>query len=144
MSLYGPCLTKLNCQRLQRVQNYCVRLICNLRKCYSVTQKLVGINWLSMNKRRFLHYATLFNKLLILKKPVYLHRKLTFRSHIHNVNIRCKDLLTIPRHPTTGFQKSFSYTICKVLNIMPPELINNKNSIFKRKLKKCYLKIISQ
>lgn len=137
--VYGPCLTKLNCQRLQRVQNYCVRLICNLRKCHPVTQKLLDMNWLSMNKRRFLHCATLFNKLLLLKKPVYLHRKLTFRSDIHNVNIRRKDLLTMPRHHTTGFQKSFSYMICKVLNIMPPDLINNKNSLFKRKLKKMLL-----
>lgn len=29
--VYGPCLTKLNCQRLQKIQNLCVRLVFNLK-----------------------------------------------------------------------------------------------------------------
>lgn len=133
--VYGPCLTKRNCQRLQRVQNCCVRLVCHLRKRRPVTQKLLELKWLPMIKRRFLHCGSLFNKLLLIKKPTYLYQKITFRSDVHNINIRRKDLLTIPRHHTSGFRKSFSYVICKVTNIMPLDLLTNENCAFKRKLK---------
>jgi len=137
--VYGACLTDFNCRRLQRIQNCCVRFIYNLKRKSSVSNKLNDLAWLSITQRRFLHACTLFHKICMSKQPKYLYSKIIVRSNIHDRNIRRNYLLTIPKHQTSAFQRSFSYIICKCLNLLPLTLKTLKPLDFKRTLKKMLL-----
>lgn len=137
--IYGPCLTTLDNQRLQRIQNSCIRFIFNLRKYDHISHKLKEIGWLDIQKRRILHSCVLFNKILILKTPPYLFEKISYRTDIHNINIRRRSLLTIPLHSTSVFQKSFSYNIAKYYNKLPNVIKKAQPKLFKSQLKKLLL-----
>lgn len=87
-SIYGPCLRKSDSDRLQRLQNSCLRLIFGIRK-YDHISHCLGLNgWLCMSDRRILHMACFFHNILKNKIPDYLYRKISFRSDVHHVNIR--------------------------------------------------------
>lgn len=114
--LYGPCLSSLDSQRIQRMQNACLRLIHGIRKYDRISHTLQALNWLNMSNRRLMHTYVIFYKIFKQQCPPYLHNKLTFRSDVHNINIRQKDCLSIPRYRTTFFQRSFTYNVAKYLN----------------------------
>lgn len=133
--VYGPCLRSFDIGRIQRLQNSCLRLIHGIRKYDHISHTLKTSNWLDMHDRRFLHSATLFFSILKLKTPPYLFEKITYRTDIHNINIRFKGTLTPPLHSTHLFKRSFSYQIASVFNKLPLEIKQSQDKIsFKRKL----------
>lgn len=132
--IYGPCLDVMDKIRIQKVQNSCLRLIFNIRKYDHISYKLQEVKWLNMQNRRILHAAVLFHKLVITKKPPYLYNKIRFRSDVHNINIRRKDMLTPPLHKSALFERSFSYNIARIYNNVPSELKNKTIQSFRN----CY------
>ncbi|CAH0559663.1 unnamed protein product [Brassicogethes aeneus] len=118
-ALYGFCLTKIDERRIQRLQNSCVRLICGVRRRLSVKSKFCEIGWLNMSERRLLHSLVLFNNVVTYKCPPYLYNKIKFRTDVHTLNIRNRLNLTIPRHKSAIFQRSYSYNIAKWYNLLP-------------------------
>ena len=56
---YGPCLTNIDKNRIQRVQKSCLRFIYGIQKHEPISHKLVAANWLNMESRRVLHASTL-------------------------------------------------------------------------------------
>nr|CAI5847046.1 unnamed protein product [Callosobruchus analis] len=117
--LYGPCITENYKKKIQIAQNSCLRLIYGIRKQERISHKLKETNWLNMEARRFLHTAILFDKIIVHKSPAYLFEKLTFRTDLHNINVRSRGLLTPPIFRTVQFKRSFSYHICKIYNSIP-------------------------
>lgn len=134
-SVYGPCVTRYDSQRLQRMQNICIRLVYNLKKRQGVSAKRFELSWLSVQEARFLHTCCLYRKIVNLKTPPYLYNKIRFRSDVHNINIRRKDDISIPRHSTAMFKSSFSYLIGRILNLIPIEFKKLSHVTFKNKLK---------
>lgn len=117
--VYGPCLDSADVKRVQRIQNSCLRLVYGIRKYDHISHKLRDIKWLNMRNRRLLHFACFMHKLLITKTPSYLCDRLTFRTDVHNINIRNKGLLTIPIHKSVLFESCFSYSAAKIYNSLP-------------------------
>lgn len=134
-SVYGPCLDASDKRRIQVIQNSCLRLIFGIRRRHSISHKLVHTGWLNMSNRRRLHSACLFHKIVINKTPSYLSRKITYRSDVHNVNVRFKGSLTPPQHRTEFFKRSFSYQITNIYNGIPSELKNLTHLQFKKSFK---------
>lgn len=115
-NVYGPCLDAADVGRIQKVQNSCLRFIYGIRRPNRISYKLQEAQWLSMHNRRELHFACFCHRLLLIKTPPYLHRRLQFRTDVHNINIRKKDLLTIPKHRKQVFKRSFSYMAAHLIN----------------------------
>ena len=113
--VYGPCLDNSDVRRVQKVQNCCVRFIFGLRRHNRISHKLQEISWLNMHDRRKLHATCFYYKILKFQTPPYLYNKITFRSDIHNLNLRRKSL-TIPKHKNEFFKRSFSYNIALSIN----------------------------
>lgn len=113
---YGPCLDRLTSVRIQRIQNSCIRYICGLRRRDHVSHKLNELCWLNMENRRKLHLYCFAYKVLTFRTPPYLSDKITFRSDVHNINIRHPHFITPPLHGTTLFERSFSYNIANLMN----------------------------
>lgn len=131
--IYGPCLDFITRRKVQLVQNCCMRLIFGIKKRQRITCKLKVIPWLSMEGRRHLHAACTFHKIIYNKCPPYLLNKVRFRTDVHNINIRRKDIITVPVHAHNFFTRSYSYYICKVYNSIPSEFKQMTPAKFKNK-----------
>lgn len=116
--IYGSCITGVDSARIQRVQNSCVRLIYGIRGRRGVTRRLCTSNILNMRSRRSLHCSMFFMNIFRHKKPYYLYNKIKFRYQQHTRNVRYRYMLTIPRHTSEIFKRSYSYNIAKVLNVI--------------------------
>lgn len=139
-AVYGPCLNSVDIFRIQKLQNSCLRLIFGIRKFERISHTLQTAEWLNMKNRRFLHSAALYSKVITNKIPPYLFNKITYRSDVHNINIRFKGNLTPPMHATEIFKRSFSFNIVCCLNNLPQNIryANNighfKTLLYKRLL----------
>jgi len=129
-NVYGPCLDAVDSARVQRIQKACVRFICGLRSRTSVSSKIEEMGWLSMENRRFLHCASMFHRVLAVSRPSYLHRKITYRTDVHNLNTRFRGRLSPPLHRTELFKRSFSYQVVNVMNQIPLEVIQFSSKKF--------------
>lgn len=138
--VYGPCLDIVTSRRIQRIQNSCARLICNMKRREHISHKIKEINWLNMANRRLLHALVCFQRIVTTKSPPYLYNKIRFRTDIHNLNVRRKSLITPPLHKTVLFERSFSYNICKLYNKIPADIkyITNINK-FKYEMRQIIL-----
>nr|CAH7768680.1 unnamed protein product [Callosobruchus chinensis] len=67
--IYGPCLTKAERTRIQKVQNSCCRLIYGIRKYEHISHKIKECNWLNMDNRMKLHLANFIHKMRRDPKP---------------------------------------------------------------------------
>lgn len=114
--VYGPCLDSVAKRRIQVMQHCCIRLTLGIRGRRGVTRGLREIGWLNMYNRRQLHSASFFYKIIKFRVPPYLYHKLVFRRDIHNLNIRKKVLLTIPRHRKEIYKRSYSYCVASLIN----------------------------
>jgi len=115
-NVYGPFLDSTDVKRIQKMQNYCIRLIYGIRRRQRVSNKLKELGWLNMVQRRTLHSVCLFYKIIKFKSPPYLLEKLKFRTDVHNLNLRRQFILTIPRHNKELYKKSFTYQISFLLS----------------------------
>lgn len=138
-TVYGPCIDADDNRRIQVVQNACLRLIFGVRRRQNISHKLPELGWLNMSGRRLLHSACLFHKIVTNKIPKYLNKKISYRTDVHNINIRFKGTLTPPLHRTEMFKRSFSYQITKVYNSVPPSIKSKTVSTYKNSYKKFLL-----
>lgn len=135
-AVYGPCITAETSYRIQKVQNCCLRFIHGIRRGQHISHTLPLTKWTNMEKRRHFHIANLYHKIIINRQPSYLYRKITFRTDVHNVNIRFKGTLTPPVFKTEHFKCSFSYNIAYVFNSLPRHLKNCSVAAFTRLYRK--------
>nr|CAI5837296.1 unnamed protein product [Callosobruchus analis] len=101
--VYGPCLTAATSQKIQRIQNVCLRFIYGIRKKNALSHKWQECQWLNMKQRLTLHSISLYNEIIEFQKPSYFYRKLSFRTNVHNLNLRFSGKLTRPIHRAAMF-----------------------------------------
>lgn len=115
--IYGPCITQADNQRLQRVQNLCVRFITSVPRFAHITPYIRDLSCLKMQERRFLHYVVFLCKILQSERPSYLFSKIAMRSSLHDLSLRHVDCtLDIPKHSSAFFKRSFSYLSAYIFN----------------------------
>lgn len=131
-TVYGPCIDVCNQNRIQRVQNACLRYVYGIRKYDRISHTLRICNWLNMRNRVTLRAACLYHSIVQFKSPVYLYEKISFRTDVHNLNIRNKGLITPPIHRTALYERSFSYSIYKLYNAIPDSMKSLTKNSFKR------------
>lgn len=122
--VYGPCLTVSDANRIQSIQNSCIRLIYGIRKFQHISRAFKSSGWINMQGRRFVHSGCLYRNILLTKTPPYLYNNITFRTDVHNINIRFKNTITIPAHSSEFFKRCFSYDISNTMNDVSIELKN--------------------
>ena len=133
--VYGPCLRAVDVERVQRVQKSCLRFVYGVRRRERISHKLIDAGWLNMADRRMLHTACRLHHVLLTGTPPYLCNKITFRTHVHNLNLRHRGVVTIPRHRSQLFKHSFSYVAAKVLNKIPFDYAICTKLMFKKRMK---------
>lgn len=123
-TLYHNCLDKQDVYKIQKMQNSCLRFIYGIRRSDRITHKLKTAKWLNMLNRRKLHSICFYHKILESKKPPYLYQKIRYRSDIHNINVRRRGTLDIPKHNLEIYKRCFSYSIVQCMNSVSFSYIN--------------------
>lgn len=121
--VYGPCISQSDRQRLQRIQNYCIRFVRYVPAFASITPFIRELHCLKMQERRLIHYVTFVLKIMKTGLPEYLYETVHSRNTVHDRNLRnIESLFCIPAHRTSFFKSSFSYLSVYILNNLPVEL----------------------
>lgn len=136
--VYGYCLTKSNQPRLQRIIISCTRVVLHSSR-QPVSSRIMEIKWMNFKVLLFYHSCYVYYKVLIYKFSPYLVNRIRYRIDVHFVNIRRKQLLSVPHHCSALFQRSFSYNVCRVINRIPGKFFSLSFLSFKNRLKFCVL-----
>lgn len=133
--VYNSCITSADKNRIQKMQNSCLRLIFGIRKYDRISHTLRDTKWLDMQNRRYLHSACLFHNIITTQTPPYLYNRIVFRTDVHTLNLRFKGALTPPLHHLDLFKRSYSYCISNIYNNVPENLKTLNISTFRKHLK---------
>lgn len=86
-----------------------------------------------------MHLLTLTHSIIQANAPEYLREKILYRSNVHGVQVRSRNMLSIPKHRTAIFQRSFSYMSVKLYNQLDDDIRESSILAFKRRLRVFYL-----
>lgn len=93
--IFAPCSDALNKYKGQK-DHTCLRYVYGIRKYQRISHKLTEARWLDMTDRFLAMSACLYYKIICNKLRQYLYNKITFRTDVHNLNLRFKSRLTPP------------------------------------------------
>lgn len=136
-------LTEEQLNKLERLQNFCIRFIFGLRKYDHVSEFRARLKWLPIRLRRnahilFLLYGILFNQ----STPSYLKNRFEFLHSTHDRILRSSEnfLLRTPPHFTNFYGKSFSVQAVRLWNTLPVHIRRAPSlPVFKKLVKEHFL-----
>ena len=130
--------SKILKNKIQKVQNSCLRFALDLRKYEHITIHRKKLDLLSMDERRSLHSLTLMHKIVKQIAPSYLCTRIKQHVHIHNYRTRNRLGLAITNMETAKKSNSFFGSIQKLYNSVSGNLdmSNFSINVFKTKCEK--------
>ena len=126
--------------RIQRLQNSCLRFIFGIRRRDRISHALGWIGWLNMSRRRLLRSACLYHRIILSKTPPYLYCRIRYRTDVHNINVRHRHAVCIPRHRTQMFKRCFSYCLAVTYNSIPVDIRRRGEHGFRTRFKACLVR----
>ena len=133
-----PSLTKSLVEKIQKVQNSCVRFIYNLRKYDRdhISPLLQKLGWLNMSNRQLLHSYVIMFKIDKKLAPQYLIDLIPRNLSIHNYNTRAANEFRNCKCNLATKQNSFFPKIPSLYNKLPVTIKGCKTiSSFKKQCK---------
>lgn len=130
--------------KLERLQNLCIRFIFGLRKYDHVSQYRSQLNWLPIRLRRDVHVlCMLFNILNNPAVPRYLRERFDYQMPR---GVPCRTsrslLLNFPPHSSSRYGGSFTVQSVRLWNSVPHSIRASPSlEVFRKALKKHYLSI---
>ena len=124
-------------QRLQRVQNFAARVVCQLRRENHITPILRQLHWLPVSKRIEFKVILITFKVLNGRSPKYLQELVSPYQPVRQLRSSNQGLLTVPSTRLTTFgDRAYSSYAPKLWNALPLHLRSITSlSVFKSKLK---------
>lgn len=140
-------LTEVQLDKLERLQNFCIRFIFGLKKFDHVSPFRTKLKWLPIRRRRDMHVLSLLYTILFHSStPGYLKDRFEFLFSLNNRNLRSSEnlLLKFPSHNQSFYGNSFSVHAVRLWNALPLE-IKQASSLFsfKNKVKLFYLAAVA-
>ena len=133
--------TDTNIKKLQGIQNFAARIVCNIRKYDHVTPALKSLKWIPVKSNPYLRDSVMAYKCMTGLAPNYLCNQFISRGSISGRVTRNSQQLNIPLCKTATGQKSFYYRIVSLWNAICPKIkLSPSVSSFKRNLKSYLLK----
>lgn len=138
-----PDLSEELTNKLDRLQNLCIRFIFGLKKFDHVSQYRLKLGWLPIKHRRNLHVVTLlYTTLFCPWSPLYLKERFSFlgNSTLH-LNLRSLNdsKLNIPTCNTKSYSNSFTVKAVRLWNALPSKIRQSPTIFaFKNRVKNYY------
>ncbi|KAJ0170700.1 hypothetical protein K1T71_013472 [Dendrolimus kikuchii] len=134
--------------KLERLQNFCIRFIFGLRKYDHISEFRDKLKWLPIRLRRNAHILSLlYNILFNPKTPPYLKSRFHFLQDGHSRILRSSlnYRLRMPTHITQFYDKSFTAQAVRLWNSLPQNIKQAKSvHSFNDLVKQHYLKFVSE
>jgi len=126
--------------RIQRIQNACVRFVLGLHKYCHITQYYNELKWLRIQHRRKYLAVSLLKNVLFYRSPGYIHEKLEFVNTIHSRSLRNNYTLRVPHHRTDKQRGAFWIYAVVLWNLLPSYISTCKSiHVFKCKARNYFL-----
>ena len=135
IAVYGHS-TAQSVRSIQRLLNFCARVVSGRRRRDHVRDVLDELNWLPSQD------LVMYRTLCLLKVIMTQGQPNDFASHCHTVqsvrhrSTRQDDLLVVPRIRTESGRRRFAYRATQVYNALPPDIKETRISVFRKKVKK--------
>ena len=110
--------SKLLKNKIQKVQNNCIRFALNIRKYEHISTHRERLGLLNMDNRRTLHSLTMMHKIVKKTAPTYLCCRINRHAEIHSHNTRNRLALTIGNIKSAKKANSFFGCIHKQYNTL--------------------------
>ena len=118
-------ITGILSNKIQRVQNSCMRFVFGLRKYDHISHCYEQNKTLNMENRRKLHALVLMHKIRIGEAPEYLSEKIVRHLDLHDYNTRGRDNIAVQRVNTSIRSNTFFIYISKLYNEILPSVSDN-------------------
>ena len=130
-------------QKIQKIQNSCIRYSFGLKKFDHISHIRKSNNILCMKDRRLLHSLTLVFKITKNIAPVYLSDRINYRNSLHNYNTRRKNEIITPLARSSIRSKSFFVDVVNHFNEFTRvvEVSNLSIATFRKKCIKYLLEV---
>ena len=126
-----------NVHKLQYVQNFAARIICNVRKYDHISSTLRNLRWLPVKTNLYYRDATLTFKCMAGQAPEYLTSEFVTRGSVSRRITRNSQQLNIPLCKSTTGQTTFGYRSVSIWNKLDSRLKQcEKPASFKRAFKR--------
>ena len=102
--------------KIQRVQNSCMRFVFGLRKYDHISQCFETNKTLNMENRRKVQSLTMMHKISLGLAPEYLSEKIVRHSDLHTYNTRGRENIAVPRINSALRNNSFFISTPKLYN----------------------------
>lgn len=133
-----PDLIEKHLDKLERLQNFCIRFIFGLRKYDHVSEFRIKLKWLPIRHRRNTHILSLlYNILFNPSTPPYLKERFQYLHLSHSHTLRSSETLQLktPEHTSTFYEYSFTVQAVRLWNALPLVIRTAKSlPIFKKLL----------
>lgn len=129
--------------KLERLQNVCIRYIFGLRKFDHVSCFRAQLKWLPIRHRRNVHILSLlFNVLFKPQSPSYLSERFSYLASGSGNRLRSSSNLSLsfPASKSKSYSKSFSMHAVRLWNRLPVEIRQSQTvATLRNRLKKYWL-----
>ncbi|CAK1591293.1 unnamed protein product [Parnassius mnemosyne] len=138
-------LTEKQLDKLERLQNFCIRFIFGLRKYDHVSCFRNKLKWLPIRLRRNAHILSLlYNVLFNPSYPSYLKDRFEFLHYSHSKVLRSSENFTLkmPAHNTKFLDRSFTIQAVRLWNALPLSVRRAQSlSVFQKLVHNHYLNL---
>ena len=136
ISIYGT-HGQTQTHRIQKLINFCARVICGKRKYDHISAEIRRMQWLSASQLITYHRLCLIQKALVTGLPTGIASQLNVAAHGHNT--RSHDHLQRPRARTNAGVRRLCFSGSDAYNRLPTEIRQLNMSRFKTRLKEILL-----
>ena len=130
--------------KLQRLQNACIRYIFKLKKYDHITPYLLKLNTLNITSRTKYHGLTQMHKIVKGEAPSYLTSRLNFRGEFHNHNTRHQDQIHIQRLKKAVKNGAFFIQTAKDYNELLQGKVITKDMTIPSFKRQCFRHLLQQ
>ena len=133
ISIYGNC-SERGMTRVQKIINFCARVITGRRRRDHISDVLRNLKWLSARNLGLYHAVCLLRRVVNNREPRSLANKLVTRQSTAGAVTRQDGSYTLPPIRTESGRRRFSYRIVQYYNRLPPRILNSRIAGFRRRL----------
>ena len=131
LAVYGNGSDK-NIQRLQKIQNFALRVVSGRRKFDHISDVREELGWPTARQLYELHSLNFLHKIRCTGEPETLSSQLLVNSSIRSRSTRQDADLALPRARTESGRRRLLFGIVQLYNRLPPEMRNLSLGGFKR------------